>query len=104
MNWLVLFVAGLFEVGWSVAMKYSNGFTRMGPTVVTAVSLVASMALLSISLRTLPLGTAYAVWTGIGTVGAALLGIVLFGEPLTAGRIVCIGLIVSGIAGLRLLA
>jgi quaternary ammonium compound-resistance protein SugE len=102
MDWLVLLLAGLFEVGWAVGLKYTAGFTRLWPTLGTAVALVASMALLATALRTLPLGTAYAVWTGIGTVGTAVLGIVLFREPVTAVRLMCIGLIVTGIVGLRL--
>ena len=102
MAWVVLFVAGLFEVGWAVGLKYTEGFTRLWPSVLTGVSLVASMWLLALSLRTLPLGTAYAVWTGIGTIGTVILGIVLFREPATALRLVCIGLIVAGILGLKL--
>ena len=102
MTWVILFVAGLFEIGWAVGLKYTEGFTRLGPTVLTVLSMVASMGLLGLSLRTLPLGTAYAVWTGIGTVGTALLGILLFREPATAMRLVCIALIVSGIVGLKL--
>ncbi len=102
MAWVVLFVAGLFEVGWAVGLKYSAGFTRLWPSVWTAVSLVLSMGLLGVALRSLPLGTAYAVWTGIGSVGTAVLGIVLFREPATAARLVCIGLIVTGIVGLKL--
>jgi quaternary ammonium compound-resistance protein SugE len=104
MPWVVLFVAGLFEVGWAVGLKYSAGFTRLWPSVATAVSLVLSMGLLGVSLRTLPLGTAYAVWTGIGTIGTALLGIALFREPATAARLVCIALIVAGIVGLKLVS
>ena len=99
--WVVLVVAGLFEVGWAVGLKYAEGFTRLVPSVLTAVSLVASMGLLGLALRALPLGTAYAVWTGIGTVGTALLGIALFREPATAARMVCIALIVAGIVGLK---
>ncbi len=102
MAWIVLFFAGLLEVTWAVGLKYTAGFTRLWPTVGTAVALVGSMGLLGVALRTLPLGTAYAVWTGIGTVGTALLGIVLFREPATALRLVCIALIVAGIAGLKL--
>ena len=102
MAWVVLFVAGLFEVGWAVGLKYTHGFTRLWPTVGTAVSLAASMALLGVALRTLPLGTAYAVWTGIGTIGTAALGVLLFREPATAARLVCIALIVAGIVGLKL--
>ena len=102
MAWFILFVAGLFEIGWAVGLKYTEGFTKLVPTALTAVSLVASMGLLGVALRTLPLGTAYAVWTGIGTVGTALLGILLFREPATTMRLVCIGLIVTGIVGLKL--
>ena len=102
MAWAVLFLAGLFEIGWAVGLKYSAGFTRLWPTVGTAVALIASMALLGVSLKSLPLGTAYAIWTGVGTVGTALLGIVLFREPATVMRIVCIALILAGIVGLKL--
>ena len=102
MAWVILFVAGLFEVGWAVGLKYTEGFTRPWPTALTAVSLVLSMGLLGVALKTLPLGTAYGVWTGIGTIGTAVLGIVLFREPATAARLVCIGLIVVGIVGLKL--
>ncbi len=101
--WALLFVAGLFEIGWAVGLRYSEGFSRLMPTIGTAVALVLSMALLGLALRTLPLGTAYAIWTGIGTVGTAVLGIVLFREPATVARLVCIGLIVAGIVGLKLL-
>ncbi|HEU4558846.1 MAG TPA: quaternary ammonium compound efflux SMR transporter SugE [Longimicrobium sp.] len=104
MAWGILFLAGLMEVGWAVGLKYTAGFTRLWPTVGTAVALVGSMALLGVALRTLPLGTAYAVWTGIGTIGTAVLGIVLFSEPATAGRLVCIALIVAGIVGLKVLS
>jgi quaternary ammonium compound-resistance protein SugE len=102
MAWVVLFLAGLLEIGWAVGLKYTEGFTRVWPTVGTAAALIASMALLAMALRTLPLGTAYAVWTGIGTVGTAVLGIVLFREPATAMRMLCIALIVAGIVGLKL--
>lgn len=104
MPWLLLFIAGLLEVGWAVGLKYTEGFTRPLPTLLTGVALVASMALLGLAVRTLPLGTAYAVWTGIGTVGTAVLGMLLFGEPATVARLVCIGLIVAGILGLRLVS
>ena len=104
MAWVILFVAGLFEIAWAVGLKYTEGFTRLWPSVATGVALVASMALLGVSLRTLPLGTAYAVWTGIGSVGTAVLGIVLFREPATAIRLACIGLIVAGIVGLKLVS
>ena len=102
MAWGLLFVAGLFEVGWAVGLKYTEGFTRLWPSVWTAIAAVASLALLGLSVRTLPLGTAYAIWTGIGTVGTAILGVVLFKEPATVMRLVCIVLIVAGILGLKL--
>jgi quaternary ammonium compound-resistance protein SugE len=104
MAWVVLFVAGLFEVAWAVGLKYTEGFTRPWPTVLTAGSLVLSMGLLGLAVRTLPLGTAYAVWTGIGTVGTVVLGIVLFREPVTVARMLCAGMIVAGITGLKLTA
>jgi quaternary ammonium compound-resistance protein SugE len=102
MAWVVLFVAGLLEIGWAVGLKYSTGVARPWPMVATAVALIASMALLAVALRTLPLGTAYAIWTGVGTVGTAIFGILVFREPATAMRLVCIGLIVVGIVGLKL--
>jgi len=102
MAWGILVVAGLFEIGWAVGLKYTEGFTRLWPTVLTVASMIASMGLLGLAVRSLPIGTAYAVWTGIGTVGTAVLGIVLFREPATVVRLVCIGLIVAGIIGLRL--
>ncbi len=101
MAWYVLVLAGFFEVGWAVGLKYTEGFTRVWPTVGTAVALIASMALLGLALRDLPLGTAYAVWTGIGTIGTALLGMVLFREPATVLRLLCVLLIVIGIVGLK---
>ncbi len=102
MAWIILFVAGLFEVGWAVGLKYTEGFTRLWPTVGTGVSLVLSMGLLGWALKSLPLGTAYAVWTGIGAVGTALFGILVLKEPATAARLVCLCLIVAGILGLKL--
>lgn len=102
MPWLILFVAGLCEIGWAVGLKYTDGFTRLWPTVFTGASLLVSMALLGMAMKSLPLGTAYAVWTGIGAVGTVILGIVLFKEPVTAARLVCVGLIVAGILGLKL--
>jgi quaternary ammonium compound-resistance protein SugE len=102
MSWIVLLVAGLLEVAWAVGLKYTAGFTRLWPTVATVVSLLASTGLLGWALRALPLGTAYAVWTGIGTVGTALLGMVLFREPASIPRLICIALIVGGIVGLKL--
>jgi quaternary ammonium compound-resistance protein SugE len=102
MAWVMLLVAGLLEVGWAVGLKYTQGFTRPWPTMATVLSMVASMVLLGLAVRTLPLGTAYAIWTGIGTVGTALLGMVLFQEPATALRLTFISLIVAGILGLKL--
>jgi quaternary ammonium compound-resistance protein SugE len=104
MAWAALFLAGLFEIGWAIGLKYTEGFSRLLPTVLAVASMIASLGLLGLSLRDLPVGTAYAVWTGIGTVGTAALGIVLFGEAATAARLACIGLIVMGIAGLRLVS
>ncbi len=104
MAWLVLFVAGLFEVGWAIGLKYTEGFTRLWPSVGTLAAMVVSFGLLSYALKFLPVGTAYAVWTGIGAVGTAALGIVLFGEAATLARILCILLIVAGIAGLKWLS
>lgn len=103
MAWWLLFLAGLFEIGWAVGLKYTQGLTRLWPSVATGVALAASMALLAMAVRHIPLGTAYAVWTGIGAVGAVFLGIFLFGEPATAGRMACLALIVGGIVGLKLL-
>lgn len=102
MAWTYLVIAGLLEIGWAVGLKYTEGFTRLWPTVFTVAALVGSMALLALSLRELPLGTAYAIWTGIGAVGTAVLGILLFGESAAAARLVCIALIVAGIVGLKL--
>ena len=102
MAWIILFFAGLSEVGWAVGLKYTEGFTRLVPSVLTITSMVVSLGLLGLALKTLPLGTAYAIWTGIGTIGTALLGIVLFGESASALRLACIGLIVAGIVGLKL--
>jgi quaternary ammonium compound-resistance protein SugE len=99
--WIMLFIAGLFEIGWAVGLKYTAGFTRLWPTLGTAVSLIVSMALLGLAIRTLPLGTAYAIWTGIGTIGTAILGMVLFQESASVPRLVFIGLIVVGILGLK---
>jgi quaternary ammonium compound-resistance protein SugE len=102
MAWVVLFVAGLLEIVWAVGLKYTEGFTRLWPSVATGVAIIGSMGLLGVAVRTLPLGTAYAIWTGIGSVGTAVLGIVLFREPATAMRLACIALIVAGILGLKL--
>jgi quaternary ammonium compound-resistance protein SugE len=101
-GWLILIAAGLFEVGWAVGLKYTQGFTRLWPSLATLASMAVSLGLLGLALKELPIGTAYAVWTGIGTIGTAILGIALFGEPATAARMACIGLIVAGILGLKL--
>ena len=103
-NWhgSILFVAGLFEVGWAIGLKYTEGFTRLVPSLLTVAAMIVSIVLLGLALKTLPVGTAYAVWTGIGAVGTAALGIYLFGEPATAARLASIGLIVAGIVGLKL--
>jgi quaternary ammonium compound-resistance protein SugE len=100
--WALLFLAGLLEVAWAVGLKYTDGFTRPWPTAATLVAMIGSVVLLALAVRTLPLGTAYAVWTGIGTAGAVLLGIVLFQEPATLARLFFVGLIVAGIVGLKL--
>lgn len=102
MAWFLLVIAGLLEVGWSVGLKYCDGFTRFWPSVATISAMVVSMALLAQAVRTIPIGTGYAMWTGIGTVGAAILGMVLLGEPRDAIRLVCIGLIIVGIIGLKI--
>ena len=104
MAWIILVLAGLLEIGWAIGLKYSAGFTRLVPSVLTAISMLGSVVMLGLALRTLPLGTAYAIWTGIGTVGTAIFGIMVLGEPASAARIACIALIVSGILGLKLLS
>jgi quaternary ammonium compound-resistance protein SugE len=102
MSWLILLVAGRLEVVWAVGLKYTEGFTKLVPSAITLVAMAASVLLLGIAMRHLPLGTAYAVWTGIGTVGTAIVGMLLLGEPAGAMRLACIGLIVLGIVGLKL--
>ena len=102
MAWTLLFIAGLLEVGWAIGLKYTDGFSRLWPSLGTAAAMVVSLAFLGLALKHLPVGTAYAVWTGIGAVGTVILGIVLFGEPATALRLACVGLIVAGIMGLKL--
>ncbi|HEU4660420.1 MAG TPA: quaternary ammonium compound efflux SMR transporter SugE [Pseudolabrys sp.] len=101
MAWLYLFIAGLFEVGWAIGLKYTEGFSRVVPSLMTVGAMALSLALLGLALKSLPVGTAYAVWTGIGAVGTAALGIYLFSEPATLPRLACIGLIVTGIVGLK---
>jgi quaternary ammonium compound-resistance protein SugE len=100
-HWTLLFVAGLLEVGWAVGLKYAEGFTRLWPSVWTLAAMAASMYLLALAARGLPIGTAYAVWTGVGAVGTAAVGMILFGESREWLRLVCIGLIVSGVLGLK---
>jgi len=102
MHWLILFVAGLFEIGWAVGLKYTEGFTRFWPSVGTVLSMVISMVLLGIALKSLPVGTAYAIWVGVGTVGTAIVGIVLLGESASFIRLLSLFLIVAGIVGLKL--
>jgi len=102
MSWFYLLLAGLFEVVWAVGLKYSDGFTRLWPSVTTLVAIIISLSLLGLSLKELPISTAYAIWSGIGAVGTVILGIFLFGESVSALRLVCIALILTGIAGLKL--
>ena len=102
MAWILLIVAGLFEVGWAIGLKYTDGFTRLWPTVGTVLAMIISLGLLGLAMKSLPVGTSYAVWVGVGAVGTALLGIVLLGEPANAGRLISLGLIVAGIVGLKL--
>ncbi|MCK1659449.1 MULTISPECIES: quaternary ammonium compound efflux SMR transporter SugE [unclassified Bradyrhizobium] len=104
MAWSILLVAGLLEVGWAIGLKYTEGFTKPVPSVLTLAAMAGSVTLLGLALKTLPIGTAYAVWTGIGAVGTAALGIILFGEPAAAFRLASIGLIVAGIVGLKLVS
>lgn len=104
MAWVYLVVAGLFEVGWAIGLKYTEGFTKLVPTTLTVGAMIISVVLLGIALRDLPVGTGYAVWTGIGTVGTALLGMYLFGDPATVARLTCIALIVAGIIGLKVVS
>lgn len=104
MAWLILAIAGLFETGWAIGLKYTDGFTRLWPTVWTVIAMIISVVLLGLAMRNLPVGTAYAVWTGIGTIGTVILGIYLFGDPANAGRLFCVGLIVAGIIGLKVLS
>lgn len=102
MAWLLLIIAGLLEVGWAIGLKYTEGFTRVWPSLFTLGTMVLSVVLLGVAMKSLPVGTSYAVWVGVGAVGTAILGMVLFGEPATAGRLASLGLIVAGIVGLKL--
>jgi quaternary ammonium compound-resistance protein SugE len=104
MNWVILFVAGLFEIGWAIGLKYTEGFTRLWPTVGTVASMIVSLWLLGIAMKGLPVGTAYSVWVGVGSIGTVILGILLFGEPASAGRLISAALIIAGIIGLKLAA
>ncbi len=103
MHWIYLLIAGFFEISWAVGLKFSHGFTQIVPSVLTVAGMVASFYFLALALRSLPLGTAYAIWTGIGTIGTVVFGIILFKEPVTVMRLFCIALIVCGITGLKLL-
>jgi quaternary ammonium compound-resistance protein SugE len=100
--WVLLVIAGLLEVGWAIGLKYTAGFTRLWPSVLTIVAMLLSVVMLGVAMKSLPVGTSYAVWVGVGAVGTAILGMVLFGEPASAGRLASLGLIVAGIVGLKL--
>ena len=102
MNWIILVLAGLFEIGWAISLKYTDGFSKLWPTVWTLASMIVSLGLLGVAMKSLPVGTAYAVWVGVGAVGTAILGIVLLGEPANPGRLISLGLILAGIIGLKL--
>jgi len=102
MNWVILFTAGLFEIGWAIGLKYTEGFTRLWPTVGTVLSMLVSLGLLGVAMKSLPVGTAYSIWVGVGAVGTAILGIVLFGESASVARLLSLALILSGIVGLKL--
>jgi quaternary ammonium compound-resistance protein SugE len=104
MAWVFLFFAGLFEVGWAMGLKQTEGFTRLVPSLLTVASMIVSLGLLGLALKTLPLGTAYAIWTGIGTVGTVIVGIIIYGEPADALRLGCVALIVAGVVGLKLVS
>lgn len=102
MAWVILFLAGLFETGWAIGLKYTDGFTRLWPTVWTIFAMIVSLWLLGVAVKTLPVGTAYSVWVGVGAVGTVVLGIALLGEPANAARLISVGLIIAGIIGLKL--
>ena len=103
MHWMYLLIAGIFEISWAVGLKFSHGFSQIIPSIITVVCMILSFYFLALALKNLPLGTAYAIWTGIGTIGTVIFGILLFKEPVTAMRIICIALIISGITGLKLI-
>ncbi len=103
MKWIILLIAGIFEISWAVGLKFSHGFSILIPSVITVICMILSFYFLALALKSLPLGTAYAIWTGIGTLGTVIFGIILFKEPITAMRLLCIGLILSGITGLKLI-
>lgn len=102
MSWIILVLAGLFEIGWAIGLKYTEGFTKLGPTVGTVAAMVISVGLLGVAMRDLPVGTAYAIWVGIGAVGTVILGMVLMGDAASPGRLISLGLIIAGIIGLKL--
>lgn len=102
MNWIILILAGIFETGWAIGLKYTEGFTRLWPIVGTIFAMIISLGLLGISMKSLPVGTAYAIWVGVGALGTAILGIVLLGEPVNVGRLISLALILAGIIGLKL--
>lgn len=104
MPWLLLLIAGLLEIVWAIGLKYTEGFTRLWPSVITIAAMIASVAFLGLALKQIPVGTGYAIWTGIGAAGTAILGMILFNEPATAARIACLALIVGGIVGLKLVS
>jgi quaternary ammonium compound-resistance protein SugE len=104
MNWAILIIAGFFETGWAIGLKYTDGFTRLWPTVGTVLSMTVSLWLLGVAVKSLPIGTAYGIWVGVGAVGTFVLGIMLFGEPVNLGRMLSAGLIIAGIVGLKLSA
>lgn len=104
MSWFILLIAGLFEIGWAIGLKYTEGFTRLWPTVGTVSAMIVSIGLLGFVMKELPVGTAYAVWTGVGAAGTVILGIILFNDPATVTRLACVGLILAGIIGLKIVS
>lgn len=101
MSWILLLLAGLFEIAWAIGLKYTEGFTRLWPTIGTVMCLIVSVVLLGLAAKSLPIGTAYAVWTGIGAAGTVICGVILLGDPATLGRLFCVGLILAGVIGLK---